>query len=282
MVIKHRIFTRGYKRKTPKVTKNKQTYKKITGIKTLALDRPDKPKTLIIKVKKRKPKRKIVTFPLKPYILNRFDKKTLENEYNCARIDRMRFESFAGPESRKNLEELKKFKPFLPRAVWAKMSNTARQAHLKKRREFQAKGLLIKGKSKKNKLRVSKNIIKFTNRNSRPLLKLLTFKGRRDYLKSLIIAARFTANNTVFNKRKEKRLNTSKPVMYNNQIIKLRETLIKKTLKLRQFKRTSKKSKLANITYQSLLSLPRKYEKPSNKLKGNFKKFPKRKKHVTK
>ena len=279
MVIKHRIFTRGYKRKTPKIIKNKQAYKKITGIKTLALDRPDKPRTSRIKVKKRKPKTKTVTFPLKPYILNGLDKKTLENEYNCARLDRMRFENFIGPEARKNFQELKKFKPFLSKEVWAKMSNTARQAHLKKRRELQAKGLLIKDKSKKNKLKLSKNIIKFTNRNSRPLLKLLTFKGRREYLKSLIIAARFTANNSVLDKRKKKRLNTLKPLLDSNQMVRGEETFIKKALKLRKFKKTFRKSKLADVTYQSLLPLPKKYKKPINKLKTKFKKFHKRKRH---
>jgi len=203
MSIKHRVFTLSYKRKSSKITKNKQTYKKFTGITTLALYKPQRAEVRQ-KYIKAKPKN-IKPFTLKPHTINRFRAKIIENEYKFARNDINKFKDYVSPQGVKNLKELKSFKAFLPKHIWEKMSRNERETHLKKRRELQARGLVIKDKNKKGRLKISKNIIKFSHRLVRPVLNSLKFTERRNYLKSLVQTAKFIANNTFEDKAKKKK-----------------------------------------------------------------------------
>jgi len=155
------------------------------------------------------------------------------------------------------------------------MSHTARQAHLKKRRELQAKGLILKGRDKKNRSKFSKNVVRFSSRSSRPLLKLLKLKERREYLKSLVIMARFVVHNTVLDKRKVKRLDILKPAMNRKQLLGFNLLHLKKSLKLCKLKAASKKIKLVSLDYRSLVPQRIKYKKPA--IQAATKNFPKRK-----
>ena len=141
------------------------------------------------------------------------------------------------------------------------MSHNERKTHLKKRRELQARGLVIKDKNKKGRLKISKNIVKFSHRLARPVLNSLKFAERRNYLKSLVQTAKFIANNTFEDKGKKKRLTMRKPTLSSKEVIKVSLSGIKKYLNNGKIKVARKKQQLRNVTYLSLFG-----KKSTNKI----------------
>jgi len=241
MTIRHRIFLKAYKCRPLSTSKTKQTYKKFLGVKTLAIHKVEasKPGSSNFKKIKSKPSKKL--FFLKPYILTGLSLKSIENEYRLASKDIRRLVDYAGLKSTATLKNIKNFRAFLPKEVWVKMSASARQKHLKKRRELQSKGVIIKDKTKSNRLKVSKNLVKFANRNSRPVLNLLSLASRRNYLRSFVHKAKFIAQNSFTDKTKKNRITLPKPVLSNKSLIRLNLVNIKKSLKGYSIKASTKK-----------------------------------------
>lgn len=260
MTIKHRIFLKSYKRISPARFKDKHVYKKFLGVKTLGIYKADSVK-LPKKIKKIKQKSHKKRFFLKPYLLNSLNKKLLQNESKLASKDISKFMNYVG---NKNLKEIKNFRAFLPKEIWGKMSASDRQAHLKKRRELQSKGILIR--TKNTRLKISKNLVKFSNRGSRPLVQSLSTRDRRAYLKSFVQKAKFIAKNSFLDRSKKKRLKLPRPKLVKRTQVKLNINNIKKSIKIAKVKANTKKQVLKNLTYMPVVLKTQK----SSKIKNNY------------
>lgn len=264
MTIKHRIFVRSYRRKISKINKPKYNYKKFTGITTLALNKSEA-KSLPKKIKNykiTKPKGKL--FFLKPYILKKLSASALKEEYAFASRDIKTFMDYAIPTGAQNVKVVKDFKAFLPKDIWNKLSTGEKQAHLRKRRELQAKGLVIQDRHQGRRNKVAKNIVKFSARSLRPLLTSLEVSDRRSYLKSLAQKAKFLADKSYEDKNKDMRILLPRARLIRQELVRHQVTALKKSLKFLVAKKITNKQKLSNITYVSILPTIRALNKNVN------------------